>query len=417
MLKDSGDRSEQLAKAAKDLMLKEPFYGMFLIMLNKMWKDEIPTAAVALRGINYELWLNEKFWGEINELQHQGLLKHELLHVGFFHLTEWNHLADKDVANIAKDLEINQYISPEMLPPGPCLLESFPELKLDPKKGTQHYYDELMKGKKSGKCPNLNSLLEAMAQRKQKCKIMIGPGKGGKGGGEGEMNCPDHDTWKDFENLPEATQKLIQKQTEHILSEVADAVSKSRGTIPGEFAEILARLNKEEPPKFDWKRYLRRFTGGSIKVYTKKSFRKINKRYEGYNLPGLKIKKKKHILVAIDTSGSVSTPELLEFFHEVHYMHKTGSEVTVLQCDSAISDIRPYSTGMADQIKIFGRGGTSFDPIIDHANENLHKYTALVIFTDGGAPAPDKPRLKTLWVHSSKSSINESLPGFKIKLS
>ncbi len=30
-------KTDELAKASKDLMLKEPFYGLFLIMLNKQW--------------------------------------------------------------------------------------------------------------------------------------------------------------------------------------------------------------------------------------------------------------------------------------------------------------------------------------------------------------------------------------------
>lgn len=72
-------RSEQLAKASKDLMLKEPFYGLFLIMLNKQWNNTVvPTAGVAKNGIGYQLFLNEKFWDSLVEPQKKGLLKHEL---------------------------------------------------------------------------------------------------------------------------------------------------------------------------------------------------------------------------------------------------------------------------------------------------------------------------------------------------
>lgn len=73
------NRAEQLAKASKDLMLKEPFYGMFLIMLNKTWDNKkVPTAGVGRNGINYNLYLNEKFWDILQEGQKRGLLKHEL---------------------------------------------------------------------------------------------------------------------------------------------------------------------------------------------------------------------------------------------------------------------------------------------------------------------------------------------------
>lgn len=72
------NKVEQLAKASKDLMLSEPFYGMFLIMLNKRWDDNIPTAGVCLNGINYQLLISEKYWSKLSESHHIGLLKHEL---------------------------------------------------------------------------------------------------------------------------------------------------------------------------------------------------------------------------------------------------------------------------------------------------------------------------------------------------
>jgi predicted metal-dependent peptidase len=71
------NKSEELAKASKDLMLKEPFYGLFLIMLNKQWSKQVPTAGVSRLGINYQLYLNEEFWDSLEAKQHIGLLKHE----------------------------------------------------------------------------------------------------------------------------------------------------------------------------------------------------------------------------------------------------------------------------------------------------------------------------------------------------
>ena len=130
------NKSEELAKASKDLMLKEPFYGLFLIMLNKQWSTKVPTAGVSRLGVNYQLYLNEDFWNELEAKQHIGLLKHELLHIAFFHVTDYEHLTDKKVANIAMDIEINQYIDKDNLPPAPQLPEIYPELNLEPKRGT-----------------------------------------------------------------------------------------------------------------------------------------------------------------------------------------------------------------------------------------------------------------------------------------
>ncbi len=73
------NKTDELAKASKDLMLKEPFYGLFLIMLNKQWNNKVvPTASVSRQGVNYQLYLNENFWESLSANQHMGLLKHEL---------------------------------------------------------------------------------------------------------------------------------------------------------------------------------------------------------------------------------------------------------------------------------------------------------------------------------------------------
>lgn len=400
-------RAEQLARTSKDLMLREPFYGLFLIMLNKAWtKTAVPTAGVGRNGIGYQLYINDSFWDTLDDKQRRGLLKHELLHIGFFHLTDFQHHLNKKISNIAMDLEINQYIKEEDLPPGPQLISNYPELNLEPKKGSNYYYEKLMKGAKDGNCPNLNEMLGAADAQQATCTINI------NGEGDVEVQVPDHSTWEEFEGLSESTQKLIRKQTEHVLKEVAEQVIKSRGTIPGEFKEILDRINHVEPPKFDWRTYLRRFAGGSTKIFTKKSRRKFNKRYS--ENPGLKIKPKRHILVGIDTSGSVSTNELKEFLHEIHHMQKTGTEITIAQADTAISHIGPYNP--RKDFEVHGRGGTDFQPLIDYYNSNTHKYTCLIYLTDGEAPAPTPARGRMLWVMSSQSQLNTDLIGPQIKL-
>ena len=395
-------RTEQLALITKDLMLKEPFYGLFLVSLNKVWTDVVPTAGVRFSGINQELALNPQFWDQLSPAHRLGLTKHELLHIAFMHTTDFDILADKSIANVAMDLEVNQYINDENLPAGACTLDTFAHLPLKKKAGTFYYYDTLKNAKDKKTQQMLQDIKDAMGQGQ--IKVVFSDGT--------EMNLTDHSMWEDFKGLDEATKKLVQKQLAYTLNEVKDQVVKSRGTIPSEIEVLLNSLLKEEPPKFDWRSYLRRFAGGSMLVYTKKLRRKFNKRFE--DNPGLKIKKKKHILVAVDTSGSVSDSELQEFFSEIDHIHRTGAEVTVIQCDSAISNISPYKRNQ--EIKVYGRGGTSFHPVVDYYNENTRKYTCLIYLTDGEAPAPDKAKGRMLWVMSSKSKINPELHGPQIKL-
>ena len=398
--------NESLARTTKDLMYEEAFYGIFLMMLQKRFSKQVPTAGVGISGINYYLLINEDFWAKQSADQKKGLLKHELLHIAFFHLTDFDHMTDPELANIAKDLEINQYIKKEWLPEGGMLLELFPELDLDERAGSNYYYEKLQEAKQKGNCPNLNAMLEAMSKGDSTCTC------NGEDGIPVEIKIPDHSSWGDSEELSEAEKKLMHNQTKHVMNSLAEMVAKSRGTIPGEMQSILDRINSQDPPKFDWRGYLRRFAGGSVKVYTKKTRRKHNKRYS--DNPGLKIKPKKHILVAIDTSGSVSNKELIEFMQEINHIYRTGADVTIVQADAAIRHIAPYNP--KGDYKIYGRGGTSFDPVIDYYNANTKKYTCLIYLTDGEAPAPDKIRGRVLWALSSQSNMTDHLPGTTIKL-
>jgi predicted metal-dependent peptidase len=381
---------ELVSRTTKTLIFSEPFYGLFLIGLNKEYITTIPTAGVSKRNIGVQLSINPEFFTELSEDHRYGLIKHEILHISFGHMVMRDLYSDKKLFNIAADLEINQYIANHHLPEGGLMLGSFPELNLPERAGTKTYYDLLQQAREDGTCPSLDNLMSQMDGNSQYC----------------------HAGWDEIENLSEADKKLLQKQIEHQIKESAEQTQKKHGTVPGELAELINRLLNPEPPKFDWKGYLRRFVGNSSIVYTKKLRRKYNKRYSAN--PGLKIKFKNHILVGVDTSGSVNSEELKEFFSELTHMHKTGHKITVAQCDTELKSVKEFNPNK--DWEIHGRGGTSFQPVIDHYNEKKGRYTALVYLTDGEAYTPEDCPKNTLWVHSSVSSINEELPGLKIKL-
>jgi predicted metal-dependent peptidase len=378
-----------VAKTTKELILTEPFYGLFLIGINKKFTDQIPTAGVSKNGIGMQLTINPEFYTNLNDLHRLGLIKHELLHIAFGHLLMRDLYSNHKLFNIAADLEINQYIDSSKLPEGGLLLSSFPELNLPKKAGTKVYYNLLEQAQDDGTSPSLDSLMNKMDGESQYC----------------------HGTWDEFDELSEPDKKLLEKQVEHQLKDAAETTVKRQGNIPGEFKDIIERLFHVEPAKFDWKSYLKRFVGNSSVVYTKKLRRKYNKRYAAN--PGLKIKFKNHILVGVDTSGSVNNEELKEFFSELAHMSKTGHKITVAQCDTSLRTVEEFNP--KKDWEIHGRGGTSFQPVIDHYNEK-GSYTALIYLTDGEAYAPDNCPKNTLWCLSSISEMNNELPGLVIKL-
>jgi predicted metal-dependent peptidase len=384
------DIQDKLARACKSLILREPFYGLFLIGLNKKIRKDVPTAGVSKNGIGIQLSINPDFFMKLPDEHQIGLLKHELLHVSFGHLMMRDSYPNKKLFNIAADLEINQYIDRNMLPEGGLTLDSFAELKLPKKAGTKKYYDLLEQECKNNPCQSLQSILDQM---------------------DGDSQY-DHKTWEEFEDLTEAEKKLVERQIEHQLKETAEQTEKRRGTIPGELAELIKKLRTILPPSFDWKGYLKRFVGNSVFTFTKKLRRKFNKRYT--DNPGLKIKHKNHILIGVDTSGSVNTRELEHFMSEMVHVQKTGHQITVAQCDTNLSDVSPFRKNADWQIK--GRGGTCFQPVIDHFNEMRGRYTALIYLTDGEAPAPENCPKNTLWVLSAESEMTDHLPGKTIQL-
>ena len=248
-----------VARTTKTLILDEPFYGLFLIGINKQFSNKLPTAGVSKHGIGMQLTVNPEFYTNLSEDHRVGLIKHELLHIAFGHLVMRDLYPDHKLFNIAADLEINQYISEHKLPQGGLLLSSFPELNLPTKAGTKVYYNLLEQAQQDGTCPSLDNLMDQMDGESQYC----------------------HSTWEEFDDLSEADKKLVQKQIDHQLKEATEQTVKKQGSIPGELAELIHRLMHIEPAKFDWKGYLRRFVGNSSIVYTKKLRRKYNKRYAG----------------------------------------------------------------------------------------------------------------------------------------
>ena len=389
------DKQQSLSKISKELMLKEPYYGFFLIMLNKIWRNNVPTAGVSKNGINYQLTINDKFWESLNEQHQMGLLKHELLHIAFGHLISFNSFSNKKLANVAMDMEINQYIDPEYLPEGGIDINNYEDLDLDRKAGCRYYYDKLQQLKnekdKNGTCGN-----------EQMDKLLDNIDSG---------NIPDHSTWEEFDDLSEAEKKLIEKQLQKVLSDAKEQTIKKHGNVPGEIEGVII-IEEIVRPKFDWRSYVRRFSGTSTKVFTKKIRRKENRRYD--ENPGLKIKMKQHMLLAIDTSGSVSDTELTEFMNEIHHIYKAGVDITIVQCDTSINSIEEYKG--KNELNVKGRGGTEFDPVLDYYNANQKKYTSLVYFTDGECYTSVKPKGRVLWVLSERSHMNEDLPGHVIKL-
>ena len=365
----------ELSKACKQLIITDPFYGLFLLSLSKCYSDDVPTAGVRLRGIDCELAVNKEFWDSLTDAQQIAILKHELLHICFKHLILQHDYPNHDHFNVAADAEVNSYISD--LPSG-CVDAA--EFGLPYKMGTKYYYENIPKSN------NFQSNIPSF--------------------GNPESGTGDHKTWKDFQNLSDAAKQLVEQQIDHVAKHAAEQTQKLRGTIPGELASYIKELFKQKQPVFNWRQYFRRCIGTINDIALKKTRKKESLRFP--DASGIRHKKKTKILVAIDTSGSVSNQELLDFFSEINHIYKAGAIVDILECDTRITANYQYSGKFEG--KVHGRGGTDFNPPIEYYNNNRKEYTSFVYFTDGYAPIDLRPLKDMIWIITSTGK-RQDYPG------
>lgn len=348
-----------LEKALKKLIFKDPFYGLFLLNLDKQYTDKLDaTAAVARNGINTILLINKEKWDELDDEEQMFVLKHEANHIILKHFFVGKDLSNHEVANIAGDTELNQYIDPERK----YIHKYFyPEnINCPPQLGLREYYRRIM---------NNETPIQV---------ISVGVSTNGAG----EL-VDDHSSWKDFDDLSDAERELISQQVDHIVKNTAEQTIKQRGTIPGQFKGYIDELFKQKPAIFNWRKYFRRLIGTQISIDLKKTRKKESIRFSDSS--AVKYRKKSKILVAIDTSGSVNDKELCDFFSEINHIYRAGADIDICECDSQIGRVYRYTGKWNGSIS--GRGGTWFDPPIQYFNEH-RDYTVMIYFTDGEAPLP-----------------------------
>ena len=365
---------ESVFKICKKLLIKQPFYGLFLLNVNKRFSTKISTAAVGVEGINPILLINKDFWNGLSEDMQLNILIHEVSHLMFGHLTEnWNYLRKEnaELFNMAADCAINTYI-PELKKDPYCYPAKW---GLEEQKGTLYYYDKLRR-ENNGK----------------------GPGKEEMG-----QTLDDHSTWDD---MTEAERQLVQQQIDRIAKQTAEQVQRNQGTIPGQFRDYIDELFKVKPRIFDWKSYFRRYLGTVIDVELKKSRKRENVRFP--DACGTKHKKKSQIFVVVDTSGSISPNDLCDFFSEIHHIYKAGTVIDICEIDTKIQRIYRYN-GKWD-LQAHGRGGTILDDAAKYVNDHRRDYTSCVFFTDGYCDVDFPLYVDSMWIIAS-GGCEQKYPG------
>lgn len=370
---------ESVFRICKKLLIKQPFYGLFLLNINKRYSDKISTAAVGIEGINPILLINKDFWKGLSEEMQLNILIHEVSHLMFGHLTEaWTYLRreNAELLNYATDCECNSYI-PTLQTDPYCYPARY---GMENGKGTLFYYDKLRQMQNNqGKSP--------------------GQGIGGEFG----QTLDDHSTW---EEMTEAERQLVQQQIDRIAKQTAEQVQRNQGTIPGQFKDYIDELFKVKPRIFDWKSYFRRYLGSVLDIELRKSRKRENIRFP--DASGTRHKRKSQIFVVVDTSGSISPTDLCDFFSEIHHIYKAGAVIDICEIDTKIQRIYRYN-GKWD-LQAHGRGGTILEAAVTYINDHRRDYTSCVIFTDGYCDVDFKIYVDTMWIIAS-GGCEQKYPG------
>jgi len=375
-----------IEKAFKQLLVKEPFYGFFCLGLQKRITTEVPTAGVGLDNLEVVLCVNPDAWNGWDDTKQIAILKHELLHICLGHLTgnleetlSVRTEQERKLLNIAMDMEVNSNIPEFLTGKYDCCIAS--QIGEENHKGTLYYYRKLRRLCQS---QNGSQTIEKLS--------------------EGQKD--DHSNLNQGQVLTSAEVQVAQSHINAKMVDAAEQTTKSHGTIPSGLESLLKELMKPHKEVFNWKAYFRRLLGTMYDVNIKTTRCKPSKRFE--MAAGIKHKKKSKILVAVDTSGSVSDEELGEFFSEIRYIYKAGANITIMEFDVKIQKTYEYSGKFTG--KIHGRGGTDFNPPVNYYAKHLKEYSSMVMFSDGECPLPEKSPKGMVWIITS-NGYRQNYPG------
>ena len=159
-------------------------------------------------------------------------------------------------------------------------------------------------------------------------------------------------------------------------------IARAEGKVPGQVEETIQGAHVST---LDWRTLLRRYmTDAARHDY---SWSVPNRRFidGGLYLPSIRSEGIETIAVIVDTSGSLPSGTLAEFWAELREVAAEirPETVIVLQVDAALQDAAEYAPDdLPDEIAVKGRGGTDFRPGFAWLDEQGIEPGVCLYFTD-----------------------------------
>lgn len=375
-----------MEKSRLDLVLKSPFWGRLALTMPLVLDPATPTACTNGVTIRY----NGQWVGALNRSARCGVFAHEIAHCAYLHFARRGN-RDPEVWNIAGDMEINGGLrgSGFELPSGAIFPESY---GFAPGQSAEQYYALLVaqspdpdQGDDQGGGQGQSS--DPGGQNEQGGGQSPTPDPGGCGGVE---DCPTQGAG--------AADQVSGEWLQRTIAAVQAAEMHGRGDCPGGIKSFVSGMLK---PKVDWRAVLRDFLDTAIP--TDYSYRRPSRRglAQGAIMPGLQYDQAGAIVIALDTSGSVSDTLLSQFWGEVQgILGAYRITADVVLCDAAVQAV--YRDVTADDTiptAAVGRGGTDFRPVFNWISDNQVDPQCLIYLTDLDGAFPDtEPDFPVLWV-------------------
>lgn len=383
-------------------MMNNAFFAELGRNLKKVPTRDIPTAMVTFdkHEDGFVMYWNPDFFKSLSENEVQGVIHHELYHIVFGHLAQRKTPAK--LWNIAEDMAINSIIMKQAQTDKKISLPGFVCI---PGQRACHQNRVLLTDEELKLYP-LCEFMErapAGATSPQYFNTLVAEGFDKKIKDDIEVYIGDvHD---DAEIAGEID-SYVKAKMDAILEKAQRSADcgNSWGNIPH---ELRTAIRDYVNNKVDWRAVLKMFVGYAQQGLKRSSIKKINKRFK-YIHPGVQRGKTAKLLIAIDQSGSVDDGMLGDFFDALTDLSSyTTIDILPFDCEANVKDIFTWKKGTKPELKRVRGGGTDFNAPTELVNEPLNqgKWDAMLILTDGEAPAPDHCVIRRGWVYPSNKKL------------
>lgn len=372
---------EKIKYAKVRLLIRHRLFGCLLLEFPIEENNKIPTMATD----NNKIYYGHAFVEKLSKNQVLTCLLHELKHILYkhfmrFRIKDTKNPEDAKMINFALDYAINSIIINEMAPKDNLL--EFPKGVL---------YDDQFKGW------NAEKIIEFLKEEKKKNpkqsqQRMQGASSDDFGQFDDHLSSSQM-TEDTISNNKKNSNKTRQDQMNDIDKKIFKAAASmnsiNRGVVPADMQRIIDEYFDELEGHVDWKRFIKR----KIQEVGRGQYTtsKVNRAYLPYGLflPGQTGSKAK-IALALDTSGSITQNDIVEFLGELKSMLRTMPflEIVLYGCDAAIQG-KTRITGIKNfrnsvNKVLTGGGGTSFIPVFEDLQKTRDKdIKCLFYFTDG----------------------------------